>query len=129
MSGIQDVESQLLQGVDGGPLLGGPPGTNAHDGGYALFGGNLKDPNSKDVLLVPLVNTRDNSVKATSVPRIDVAGLQILPLAGAFQGGRSPMALTERQSRKPPVPDLRLDVMTDAILPLVRNLFDFSFPV
>ena len=61
--------------------------------------------------------------------RIDVAGLQILPLAGAFQGGRSPMALTERQSRKPPVPDLRLDVMTDAILPLVRNLFDFSFPV
>ena len=69
MSGIQDVESQLLQGVDGGPLLGGPPGTNAHDGGYALFGGNLKDPNSKDVLLVPLVNTRDNSVKATSEDR------------------------------------------------------------
>ena len=84
------------------PFAWRTPGTNAHDGGYALFGGNLKDPNSKDVLLVPLVNTRDNSVKATGVPRIDVAGLQILPLAGAFQGGRFPHGAHGKAVEKAP---------------------------
>ena len=57
MSGVKKVHGQLFERIEGGSGLGGLSWTDARNGGDALLGGNLKDPNGKDVLLMANVRT------------------------------------------------------------------------
>ena len=75
------------------------------------------------------VRTSGRNVKATGMAVIDVAWLQTVPLASADEGGRSSMTLSKRELRETSVPNLRLNVLADAIFPFVRNVFDTTLPV
>ena len=129
MSGVQKVHRQLLQGKEGSPCSGGLTRTDASDGCNALFGGNLKDTNSKDVLLVANIRTCGRNVQAASVTMIDVARLQVMPFASADEGGWSSMSFSEGQLGQTSVPYFRLDVLAYAIFPLVWNVFDPPLPI
>ena len=123
------MQCKLLEGKERGSGSGGFARADAGDGCNAFFGGNLKDPDGKDVLLMANVRTSGRNVKAACMAVIDVAWLQTLPLAGANEGGRSSMTLPKRKLRETSVPNLRPNVLADAIFPFVRNVFDTTLPV
>ena len=53
---------------------------------------------------------------------VDVAGLKFTPSAGAFEGGSAPMAFSEGKLSETSVPKLGLNVLLDAILPVVQQI-------
>ena len=52
-----------------------------------------------------------------------------MPLASAFEGGRSSMTLPKGELRETSGPNLRLNVLADSIFPFVRYVFDTSLPI
>ena len=57
MSRVKEAHCKLLERIEGGSGSSGLTRADAGDGGNAFLGGNLKDPDGKDVLLMPNVRT------------------------------------------------------------------------
>ena len=75
MSGVQKMHCKLFESKEGGSGSGGFPRADAGNGSNAFLGGNLKDPNGEDVLLMPCVGTGSRNVQAARMAMINMTWL------------------------------------------------------
>ena len=125
---VIDVQGQVLEGVEEGPLSGCMAWANASDGGNPVLGVDVVDAYGKGKSPVSWVSARGSDGNRESLTSSNRQSLKIGPQTFTVESGHAFIRNVEKALSHASIPKLRFSASLKSLMPLVGQVLDPSFP-